>query len=98
MVACSDIKEIGLEKDKKLNTESEKNYRTEESIRENIGQKRLEVLRAISERTKNKHGYDLNFILLNIDSDLMDNGDVLLTCYCVRLPDYGNHIIKIVRC
>lgn len=54
MVACSDIKEIGLEKDKKLNTESEKNYRTEEIIREIIGQKRLEVLSAISERTKNK--------------------------------------------
>lgn len=89
MVACSDIKEIGLEKGKKLNTESEKNCRTKESIRENIGQKRLEVLRAISERTKNKKGFDLNFILLNIDSDLMDNSDVLLTCYCVRTPDYG---------
>ena len=86
MVACSNIKGIGLEKDMNLNTESEKNYRTKENIRKNIEEKRLEV---ISERTKNKKDCDSNFILLNVDSDLMDNSGVLLTCYCVRLLDYG---------
>ena len=54
MAACSDIKEIGLELDKELNTVLEKNYRIKENIRENIKEKNLEVLRVISERTKNK--------------------------------------------
>ena len=81
MVVCSDIKEIGLKLDKKLN--SEKNYR----INKNIKEKNLEVLQVISERTKNKKGCDLNSILLNIDSDLLDNSDVLLTLE--RLVDYG---------
>ena len=80
-MVCSDIKEIGLKLDKKLN--SEKNYR----INKNIKEKNLEVLQVISERTKNKKGCDLNSILLNIDSDLLDNSDVLLTLE--RLVDYG---------
>ena len=54
MAACSDIKEIGLELDKELNAVLEKNYRIKENIRENIKEKNLEVLRVISERTKNK--------------------------------------------
>ena len=54
MAACSDMKEIGLELDKELNTVLEKNYRIKENIRENIKEKNLEVLRVISERTKNK--------------------------------------------
>ena len=48
------MKEIGLELDKELNTVLEKNYRIKENIRENIKEKNLEVLRVISERTKNK--------------------------------------------
>ena len=83
MVVCSDIKEIGLKLDKKLNSVLEKNYR----INKNIKEKNLEVLQVISERTKNKKGCDLNSILLNIDSDLLDNSDVLLTLE--RLVDYG---------
>ena len=83
MVVCSDIKEIGLKLDKKLNSVLEKNYR----ISKNIKEKNLEVLQVISERTKNKKGCDLNSILLNIDSDLLDNSDVLLTLE--RLVDYG---------
>ena len=55
MAACSDIKEIGLKLDKELNTVLEKNYRITENIRENIKEKNLEVLRVISERTKNKN-------------------------------------------
>ena len=54
MAACSDIKEIGLELDKELNTVLEKNYRIKDSISENINEKNLEVLRVISERTKTK--------------------------------------------
>ena len=54
MAACSDIKEIGLELDKELNTVLEKNYRIKDNIRENINEKNLEVLRVISERTKTK--------------------------------------------
>ena len=87
MVACSDIKEIGLELDKELNTVLEKNYRITENIRENVKEKNLEVLRVISERTKNKKGCDLNSILLNVDNDLLENRDVLLTLE--RLVDYG---------
>ena len=82
-MVCSDIKEIGLKLDKKLNSVLEKNYR----INKNIKEKNLEVLQVISERTKNKKGCDLNSILLNIDSDLLDNSDVLLTLE--RLVDYG---------
>ena len=54
MAACSDIKEIGLELHKELNTVLEKNYRIKDSISENINEKNLEVLRVISERTKTK--------------------------------------------
>ena len=86
MLACSDIKEIGLELDKELNTVLEKNYRIKENIRENIKGKNLEVFRVISKRTKNKKGCDLNSILLNVDSDLLDNSDVLLTLE--RLVDH----------
>ena len=78
MAAYSDIKEIGLELDKELNTVWEKNYRIKDNIRENIKEKNLEVLQVISERTKNKKGCNLNSILLNVDSDLLDNNDVLL--------------------
>ena len=78
MAAYSDIKEIGLELDKELNTVWEKNYRIKDNIRENIKEKNLEVLQVISERTKNKKGCNLNLILLNVDSDLLDNNDVLL--------------------
>ena len=87
MVACSDIKEIGSELDKELNTVLEKNYRIKDNIRENIKEKNLEVLRVISETTKNKKAYDLNSILLNVDSDLLDNSDVLLTLE--RIVDHG---------
>ena len=78
MAAYSDINEIGLELDKELNTVLEKNYRIKDNIRENIKEKNLEVLQVISERTKNKKGCNLNSILLNVDSDLLDNSDVLL--------------------
>ena len=61
MAACSDMKEIGLELDKELNTVLEKNYRIKENIRENIKEKNLEVLRVISERTKNKKRLWLEF-------------------------------------
>ena len=64
MAAYSDIKEIGLELDKELNTVWEKNYRIKDNIRENIKEKNLEVLQVISERTKNKKGCNLNSILL----------------------------------
>ena len=87
MAVCSDIKKIGLELDKELNSVLEKNYRIKENIEEDIKEKNLEVLRVISERTKNKKGCDLNSILLNVDSDLLDNSDVLLTLE--RLVDYG---------
>ena len=87
MVVCSDIKEIGLELDKELNSVLEKNYRIKENIEEDIKEKNLEVLRVISERTKNKKVWDLNSILLNVDSGLLDNSDVLLTLE--RLVDYG---------
>ena len=87
MAACSDIREIVLECDQKLNTVLEKNYTIKENIRENIKEKNLEVLRVISKRTKNKKGCDLNLILLNVDSDLVDNSDFLLTLE--RLVDYG---------
>ena len=87
MAVCSDIKEISLELDKELNSVLEKNYRIKENIKEDIKEKNLEVLRVISERTKNKKGCDLNSILLNVDSDLLDNSDVLLTLE--RLVDYG---------
>ena len=87
MAACSDIKEIGLELSKELNTVLEKNYRIKENIRENIKEKNLELLQVISERTKNKNGCDLNSIFLNVDSDLLDNSDVLLTLE--RLVDHG---------
>ena len=87
MAVCSDIKKIGLELDKELNSVLEKNYRIKENIKEDIKEKNLEVLRVISERTKNKKGCDLNSILLNVDSDLLDNSDVLLTLE--RLVDYG---------
>ena len=88
-MVCSDIKEIGLKLDKKLNSVLEKNYR----INKNIKEKNLEVLQVISERTKNKKGCDLNSILLNIDSDLLDNSDVLLTLE--RLVDYGIILSKL---
>ena len=87
MAVCSDIKKIGLELDKELNSVLEKNYRIKENIKEAIKENNLEVLRVISERTKNKKGCDLNSILLNVDSDLLDNSDVLLTLE--RLVDYG---------
>ena len=87
MAVCSDIKKIGLELDKELNSVLEKNYRIKENIKEDIKENNLEVLRVISERTKNKKGCDLNSILLNGDSDLLDNSDVLLTLE--RLVDYG---------
>ena len=87
MAVCSDIKEISLELDKELNSVLEKNYRIKENIKEDIKENNLEVLRVISERTKNKKGCDLNSILLNVDSDLLDNSDVLLTLE--RLVDYG---------
>ena len=87
MAVYSDIKKIGLELDKELNSVLEKNYRIKENIKEDIKEKNLEVLRVISERTKNKKGCDLNSILLNVDSDLLDNSDVLLTLE--RLVDYG---------
>ena len=87
MAVCSDIKKIGLELDKELNSVLEKNYRIKENIKEDIKENNLEVLRVISERTKNKKGCDLNSILLNVDSDLLDNSDVLLTLE--RLVDYG---------
>ena len=73
MAACSDIKEIGLVLDKELNIVLEKNYRIKDNIKENIKEKNLEVLRVISERTKNKESCDLNSILLNVDSDSLDN-------------------------
>ena len=73
--------------DKELNTVLEKNYRMKENIRENVKKKNLEVLRVTSERTKNKKGCDLNLILLNDDSDLLDNIDVLLTLE--RRVDHG---------
>ena len=47
----------------------------------------MEVLRVISHRTKNKKGCDLNSILLNVYSDLLDNSDVLLTLE--GLVDHG---------
>ena len=72
--------------DKELNTVLEKNYRIKDNIRENIKEKNLEVLRVISETTKNKKACDLNLILLNVDSDLLDN-NVLLTLE--RLVDQG---------
>ena len=87
MAVYSDIKKIGLELDKELNSVLEKNYRIKENIKEDIKENNLEVLRVISERTKNKKGCDLNSILLNVDSDLLDNCDVLLTLE--RLVDYG---------
>ena len=87
MAACNDIKEIGLELDKELNTVLEKNYRITENIKENINEKNMEVLRIISERKENKKGCDLNSILLNVDSDLLDNSDVFLTLE--RLVNYG---------
>ena len=87
MAVYSDIKKIGLELDKELNSVLEKNYRIKENIKEDIKENNLEVLRVISERTKNKKGCDLNSILLNVDSDLLDNSDVLLTLE--RLVDYG---------
>ena len=87
MAACSDIKKIGLELYKEFNAVLERNYRIKENIRENIKEKNLEILRVISERTKNKKGCDLNSILLNADSDLLDNSDVLLTLE--RLVNYG---------
>ena len=87
MAACSDIKKIGLELDKEFNAVLERNYRIKENIRENIKEKNLEILRVISERTKNKKGCDLKSILLNADSDLLDNSDVLLTLE--RLVNYG---------
>ena len=87
MAVCSDIKKIGLELDKELNSVLEKNYRIKENIKEAIKENNLEVLRVISERTKNKKGCDLNSILLNVDSDLLDNSDVLVTLE--RLVDYG---------
>ena len=87
MAVCSDIKKIGLELDKELNSVLEKNYRIKENIKEDIKENNLEVLRVISERTKNKKGCDLNSILLNVDSDLLDNSDVSLTLE--RLVDYG---------
>ena len=87
MAVCSDIKKIGLELDKELNSVLEKNYRIKENIEEDIKEKNLEVLRVISERTKNKKVWDLNSILLNVDSGLLDNSDVLLTLE--RLVDYG---------
>ena len=43
MAACSDIKEIGLELDKELNTVLEKNYRIKENIRKNIKEKNFEL-------------------------------------------------------
>ena len=43
MVACSDMKEIGLKLDKELNTVLEKNYKIKETIGENIKEKNLEV-------------------------------------------------------
>ena len=87
MAVYSDIKKIGLELDKELNSVLEKNYRIKENIKEDTKENNLEVLRVISERTKNKKGCDLNSILLNVDSDLLDNSDVLLTLE--RLVDYG---------
>ena len=69
MAASDGIKEIGLELDRKLNTVLEKNQRIKENIRENIKEKNLEVLRVISKTS----------ILVNVDSDLLDNSDALLT-------------------
>ena len=85
--ACSSIKEIGLELDKELNTVLKTNYRIKENIRQNIKEKNLEVLRVISEGTKNKKRCDLNSILLNVDSDLLNNSNILLILE--RLVDYG---------
>ena len=87
MAACSDIKEISLQLDKEFNTVLEKNYRIKGNIRENIKEKNLEVLRVLLERTKNEKGCDLNSVLLNVDSNLLNNNDVLLTLE--RLVDYG---------
>ena len=85
--ACNSIKEIGLELDKELNSVLKTNYRIKENIRQNIKEKNLEVLRVISERTKNKKRCDLNSILLNVDSDLLNNSNILLILE--RLVDYG---------
>ena len=87
VAACSSIKEIGLELDKELNSVLKTNYRIKENIRQNIKEKNLEVLRVISERTKNKKRCDLNSILLNVDSDLLNNSNILLILE--RLVDYG---------
>ena len=78
MAVCSNIKEIGLELDKELNTVLEKNYKIKK-ILETISKKNLEVLWVISERMKNRKVCDLNSILVNVDSDLLDNSNVLLT-------------------
>ena len=85
--AFSSIKEIGLELDKELNSVLKTNYRIKENIRQNIKEKNLEVLRVISEGTKNKKRCDLNSILLNVDSDLLNNSNILLILE--RLVDYG---------
>ena len=85
--ACSSVKEIGLELDKELNSVLKTNYRIKENIRQNIKEKNLEVLRVISEGTKNKKRCDLNSILLNVDSDLLYNSNILLILE--RLVDYG---------
>ena len=87
VAACSSIKEIGLELDKELNSVLKTNYRIKENIRQNIKEKNLEVLRVISEGTKNKKRCDLNSILLNVDSDLLNNSNILLILE--RLVDYG---------
>ena len=42
-------------------------------------EKRNERNYDISQRMKNEKGCDLNLILLNLGSDLLDNSDVLLT-------------------
>ena len=87
VAACSSIKEIGLELDKEFNSVLKTNYRIKENIRQNIKEKNLEVLRVISEGTKNKKRCDLNSILLNVDSDLLNNSNILLILE--RLVDYG---------
>ena len=86
MAVCSEIKEIGLKLDKELNNVLEKKYSIKENIKANIKEKNLKVLRVISEKAKNKKVCDLNLILLNVDSDLLDNSDVLVTLE--RLVDY----------
>ena len=48
MAACCDIKEIGLELDKELNTVLEKNYRIKENIRASIKDNNLKIFLVVS--------------------------------------------------